>query len=86
MPASVSQGACDVFPRPETAKYGLGPIDQAWIDETVEAGVAGCGWARPTALAQLPPAPAPAAKAAPKPKKKHWWQRKPKTPPAPPST
>jgi hypothetical protein len=55
--------------------------DQAWIDDTEEAGIAGCKWSRPKARPvvkvsnQVPLPPVKSNAAAPAPVKKHWWQR-----------
>jgi len=46
-PASVKGGECKVFPRPPTVVVGQTPYDQGWIDDTIESGVASCGWQRP---------------------------------------
>ena len=45
-PASV-KGECRVFERPTWPVKGQSARDQDWIDETIESGVAGCGWPRP---------------------------------------
>lgn len=45
--ASLTGGACKAFDRPPYAIKGATPYDQAWADDQVEAGVGGCGWARP---------------------------------------
>ena len=42
-------GACDVWPKPKVALYGVEAVDQQFLDETVEVGVAACGWPRPAA-------------------------------------
>lgn len=41
-------GACAAFDRPEFRVLGKTAYDQQWIDKQTEAGVAGCGWARPS--------------------------------------
>lgn len=75
LPATVSGGIDQVFPEPPHEIRGATPVDQAWIDETIEAGATCCGWhvkPRPVALDKpivLPPAP----KA--KPKKRPLWMR-----------
>jgi len=48
-PASVAGGECRVFVRPAFAVKGVTARDQDWIDDTIERGVAGCGWKRPAA-------------------------------------
>lgn len=50
--ATLSDGACSAFPRPQYQIRGVTRYDQKWADETTEAGVAGCNWHRP----QLRPA------------------------------
>lgn len=42
-------GVCDAFPAPQYQVLGRTAYDQDWIDKSVEAGVAGCGYARPEA-------------------------------------
>lgn len=49
-PASVAGGECKIFHRPVTVITGVTSMDQDWIDDTIERGVAGCGWRRPTLL------------------------------------
>jgi hypothetical protein len=77
--ATLSDGACKAFPRPEYQVKGATRYDQKWVDETTEAGVAGCGWNRPahrpTYLNPMPvkapiAAPAPWPDAVPMPAKK----------------
>jgi hypothetical protein len=46
-PASVKNGECKIFERPEYAVRGKRTYDQDWIDSQVEGGVGGCGWRRP---------------------------------------
>lgn len=41
-------GACAAFDRPDFRVLGRTGYDQQWIDKQTEAGVAGCGWARPS--------------------------------------
>ena len=40
-------GECKVFVSPVYVIGGKTPDDQSWIDDTIESGVAGCGWKRP---------------------------------------
>lgn len=47
-PASVAGGECKVFVRPASVIVGATARDQDWIDDTIERGVAGCGWKRPS--------------------------------------
>lgn len=47
LPASVAGGECRVFVAPIDEVRGKAKSDQNWIDDTVESGVAGCGWERP---------------------------------------
>jgi hypothetical protein len=47
LPASVRDGECKVFERPEFVVRGAKRYDQNWIDGNIEAGVGGCNWARP---------------------------------------
>jgi hypothetical protein len=49
LPGSVKGGECRVFERPEYSVRGAKRYDQNWIDGNIEAGVGGCGWARPKA-------------------------------------
>jgi hypothetical protein len=46
-PASIT-GECKVFADPGFAVRGERPIDARWISRTQEAGIAACGWQRPT--------------------------------------
>jgi hypothetical protein len=63
----------------EASILGKTQADQDWIDDSTEAGIAGCKWQRP----KLRPAPAKKIAAAtvkssvppPPTTKKHWWQR-----------
>lgn len=48
-PASVKGGECKAFTRAATEICGLTELDQAAIDDYIEAGVAGCRWRRPQA-------------------------------------
>lgn len=70
----MSHGLDQVFPAPPHEIRGLTPVDQAWIDETIEAGSTCCRWQvkpRPVALDTpivVPPAPKP------KPKKTPLWR------------
>lgn len=79
MPASVSGGIDKIFTEPPHEIRGLTHTDQAWIDETVEAGKTCCGWQirpRPPEL-DRPRAVEPAIK--PRPKKKRLldrWRKK----------
>lgn len=84
LPASVAGGECRIFRPPDYAIRGKHQVDQDYIDDFEEAGIAGCHWARPKAR----PAAKVAAKSKPSPvvttaptttvpaKKRHWWQRK----------
>lgn len=74
MPASVSGGIDRIFPEPPHEIRGATRADQAWIDETIEAGKACCHWTikpRPNGLDAAPPALAPAPS-----KKQRWWKRR----------
>lgn len=82
LPASVSGGIDRIFPEPPHEIRGATSVDQAWIDETIEAGSTCCHWAvkpRPNDL-DPPPAVVVPKKATPsrvtrKPKKKPLWKR-----------
>lgn len=41
-------GACAAFDRPAFRVLGKTDYDQQWVDKQTEAGVAGCGWERPS--------------------------------------
>ncbi|WP_040308467.1 hypothetical protein [Afipia felis] len=41
-------GACAAFDRPQFRVLGKTDYDQQWVDKQTEAGVAGCGWERPS--------------------------------------
>lgn len=79
LPASVAGGECRVFQAPDYAIRGKTQVDQNWIDDNTEAGIAACKWQRPKRR------PEPAAKVAAAPvvssvpaaavKKRRWWQR-----------
>jgi hypothetical protein len=88
LPASVAGGECKLFAPPDYAIRGKTQFDQNWIDDTEEAGIAGCKWSRPkarpapiarvTSAAPHKAVPLPPVKSnvpAPPPVKKHWWQR-----------
>ena len=45
-PASVSGGECRIFRAPTQAVKGADTYTEYWLDDTVEAGVVGCGWKR----------------------------------------
>jgi hypothetical protein len=82
LPASVAGGECKVFAPPDYAIRGKTQVDQNWIDDTEEAGIAACKWSRPKARpavhgakAQAIPVPVKSTVPAPPPVKKHWWQR-----------
>lgn len=63
--ATLSDGACKAFPRPQYQIKGKTAYDQKWADETTEAGVAGCHWPRPARRpASLEPMPVKAPVAA----------------------
>lgn len=47
LPASVSEGTCNIIPRAEYEILGKTRNDQRWIDDTIEGEVGGCGFARP---------------------------------------
>jgi hypothetical protein len=49
LPASVSGGECRVFVAAAHEMIGKTRYDQEWIDQTIESGVAACGWPRPKA-------------------------------------
>lgn len=46
-PASVQGGECRVFSAPSFQVRGQTVRDQIWVDETIESGIASCGWTRP---------------------------------------
>lgn len=46
---NAGRGGCRVFEAPKTEILGQTPADQRWIDDTIESGVAACGWPRPKA-------------------------------------
>lgn len=73
--ATLTQGACEAFPRPTYQVMGKTHYDQEWIDVTVEAGVAGCKWMRPEARPAAFDAAPEKAKEPAKPKKKTLWDR-----------
>lgn len=78
LPASVSGGIDKIFPEPPHEIRGATPIDQRWIDETIEAGSTCCAWQvkpRPAALDAPPPPPAAKLTPKPPPKKKPLWKR-----------
>jgi hypothetical protein len=85
LPASVAGGECKIFAPPDYAIRGKTQKDQNWIDDTEEAGIAGCKWSRPKArpvaaapVKKVKVDPLPPVKStvpAPPPVKKHWWQR-----------
>lgn len=83
LPASVSGGECKIFAPPDYAIRGKTQVDQNWIDDTEEAGIAACKWSRPKArpvpaTVKTKATPLPPVKSsvpAPPPVKKHWWQR-----------
>lgn len=86
LPASVSGGIDRIFPEPPHEIKGATPVDQGWIDETIEAGSTCCGWIVkprplgldptpvPVAVSPLVKAPAP-SRVTTKPKKKPLWLR-----------
>lgn len=45
--ATLSNGACKAFTRPQYALKGVTEYDQAWADDYIETGVGACGWKRP---------------------------------------
>lgn len=72
---SVAGGEAHALTGPEYAIAGKSSHDQEWIDETIEAGVASLGWARPKPRPAEWDKPAPAAptpKAKPKRKGFGW--------------
>src|SRR5690349_20819745 len=88
LPASVKGGECYIFQAPDYAIRGKRQVDQNWIDDNTEAGIAACNWHRPkkrpsthTATHQQSTPPTESAPSSPAvvtavPKKKlHWWQR-----------
>jgi hypothetical protein len=89
LPASVGGGECHVFAPPDYAIRGKAQVDQNWIDDTEEAGIAACKWSRPKARPvahvavktthAVPLPPIRSVVAAPPAVKKHWWQRLRKT-------
>lgn len=69
LPASVNQGLDRAFPEPPHEIRGLTRADQAWINETIEAGSTCCSWQvkpRPPGLDNPTPLPKPAPKAKPR--------------------
>lgn len=40
-------GECEAFLPPTQIVTGADRYSQGWVDETVETGVAACGWKRP---------------------------------------
>lgn len=77
-PFATATGACEGRTRATVQMFGLDPISQDFLDETIEGNIIGCGHAPPAArtkpvvLVQV----APVLKAAPKPKpaKRKWYQ------------
>jgi hypothetical protein len=49
LPASVAGGECRVFAPPDYAIRGKAQVDQNYIDDFEEAGIAACKWQRPKA-------------------------------------
>jgi hypothetical protein len=45
--ASVS-GSCGLFEGPEYVVTGADPYSDNWVNRTVESGIGGCNWERPT--------------------------------------
>jgi hypothetical protein len=45
--ASVS-GSCGLFEGPEYVVTGADPYSDNWVNRTVESGIGGCSWQRPT--------------------------------------
>lgn len=77
LPASVG-GECKIFAAPDYAIRGKYQVDQDYIDDFEEAGIAGCKWSRPKArpVAHIPvKAPVVSNAVTPPAIKKHWWQR-----------
>lgn len=70
--ATLQDGACNAFPRPQFQVKGQTSYDQRWADETTEAGVAGCGWHRP----QVRPASLTPSQPSPKATFKQRWLHK----------
>jgi hypothetical protein len=60
-PASIAGGECRVFSAPDYAIRGKAQVDQNWIDDTEEAGIAACKWSRPQARPVAKVAPHKAA-------------------------
>lgn len=52
---SIIGGECRAIPAPKVQMYGLAKVDQDYLDEVTEAGVAACNWPRPQA--RVRPAP-----------------------------
>lgn len=76
LPASVSGGECKIFRAPDFAIMGKTQVDQEWIDDNTEAGIAACKWSRPkkrpgAKVAAQVKTEVPAAPTQPR----HWWQR-----------
>ena len=69
LPASVLGGECKIFERPPYVVLGKNTYDQDWIDGTVEAGVASCGWKRPQPrpAVKKPVRPSPVRPVSPRP-------------------
>lgn len=83
-PGSVQAGECKVFLPPVTQVEGKAPVDQYWIDDTIESGVAGCGWKRPAPKKKAPVVKAKPKAKQPAPKAKTPEVKPPVAPPPPP--
>lgn len=73
-----------MFIPPVTQIEGKSPPDQYWIDDTIESGVAGCGWHRPPPKKKAPVVKAKPKKSAPKAKTPEAKQPAPLPPPPTP--
>ncbi|WP_375782925.1 hypothetical protein ACE10Z_23715 [Bradyrhizobium sp. Pha-3] len=47
-PGSIAGGECKIFEAPRYAIKGETQYDQDWVDSTIEGGVGGCHWTRPS--------------------------------------
>lgn len=73
-PAREGEGVCSAFERPKYRIVGATAFDQLWADRIIEAGVAGCDWARPEQRpASFDAKPVPVPKSLPVKKKRPGW-------------
>lgn len=72
-PAAEGEGVCSAFERPKYRVVGKAAFDQLWVNRIIEAGVAGCGWARPEERPEsFDEKPVPVPKPSPVKKKPKW--------------